>query len=306
MKTGIVMEISKHKAVIMRSDGHFITVPAEKGWRVGDIVSLKPQKKNYNWLILAASFFLLFIPVSLFGYNIYFNQTSLVSIDVNPSMELLVNRFDKVVDVSPLSPEAKKILKEIDLKNKKLDDAIALLFQQGLQPYVSQDSYITFTVHSDNKKTQDALIEQLQNIAKLALSYYSTAVQIETYAVDEETVEAAHSHHVSAGKYTTIQELQEVLPEASVEEYAHCSIREIKDEIERHGTHHESGSSQSENSATLKEDQTHHSEPQHTELQENLNEEPQTDDQSTDSVAPDDQTSEESSRHNKHRNKHHN
>ncbi|MGF7012478.1 hypothetical protein M2146_003039 [Lachnospiraceae bacterium PF1-22] len=54
----------------------------------------------------------------------------------------------------------------------------------------------------------------------------------ECKAVNETTVSNAHSYNISAGKYSFIEELQKYLPNASTEDYAERSIREIKSEVE--------------------------------------------------------------------------
>lgn len=45
--------------------------------------------------MVAASFMACFF----IAYYMYFTPTSVISIDINPSLELTVNRFDKIIDV---------------------------------------------------------------------------------------------------------------------------------------------------------------------------------------------------------------
>ena len=47
--------------------------------------------------IIACFIFLLF---SFSGYGLYFTKTSIISIDINPSIELNINRFDRVISIN--------------------------------------------------------------------------------------------------------------------------------------------------------------------------------------------------------------
>ena len=43
------------------------------------------------------------------GYNIYYTPITVISVDINPSVELGVNRFDRVISVSAFNSEADEI-----------------------------------------------------------------------------------------------------------------------------------------------------------------------------------------------------
>lgn len=234
MKTGIVLEIKGGRAVLLISGGGFITVAAGSGWKTGDLVTLRPPGKHYTQLIAAAACLCIIFSLALFGYEMYFRQTSLISIDVNPSIELAINGFHRVTSAKALNQEGKAILEQADLMNKKLNTAMDLLFEQGLYSYVTDDSYITFTVFSSTKSMESYLLKELDNTALNLISSKHRTTQIETYAVDEQTVLDAHSHQVTAGKYNALKELMEVLPQADMELYSHCGIGEIKEKIRQH------------------------------------------------------------------------
>jgi hypothetical protein len=41
IKTGVVLEIENNKAVVLIEGGSFVSVPAQKGWQPGHVVSVK-------------------------------------------------------------------------------------------------------------------------------------------------------------------------------------------------------------------------------------------------------------------------
>ena len=60
----------------------------------------KLQKKlAYKKIVPAVACFL-FLMICFSGYRLYFTQTSVISIDINPSFELNLNRFNRVIYIN--------------------------------------------------------------------------------------------------------------------------------------------------------------------------------------------------------------
>ena len=97
--------------------------------RKGTVINMKtkkPTKRKWTSLIAAC------LAVMLLGGGLFYQQVnavaSVVSLDVNPSIELKVNRSEKVLSCTPLNEDAKAILADMsngaDLKGAKLDVAV--------------------------------------------------------------------------------------------------------------------------------------------------------------------------------------
>lgn len=86
----------------------------------------KTTKRRWTSLIAAC------LAVMLLGGGLFYQRAnavaSVVSLDVNPSIELKVNRSEKVLVCTPLNEDAKAILADMsngaDLKGAKLDVAV--------------------------------------------------------------------------------------------------------------------------------------------------------------------------------------
>ena len=65
---------------------------------------------------------LLFILIG--GYWFYFTPTVEISIDVNPSIELGVNSFDKVISVSGYNDDGEELIKSLNIKFMDYSEAI--------------------------------------------------------------------------------------------------------------------------------------------------------------------------------------
>ncbi len=256
MKKGIVIEIKGRQATVMVSGGSFLSVRAEAGWKKGDVVSVpkKAAGKTKTWRTLGsvAACLVLLVPLSLLGGRLYFTPEALVSLDVNPSIELSVNRFDRIIGVRAYNKDGEAILRQSDLRNQKVQDAVRTLVTQELDSYLKTSPYLTFSVETDDQSYEDQLMEVLRTaVSKVSdLDPELSDLGVDYYAVDDATVESAHSHHITAGKYVTLMQLQEYMPEMRIEQYSHCGIGEIKEQIHscasEHGRAEDGGTQHSE------------------------------------------------------------
>ncbi|KAJ53094.1 hypothetical protein CTM_04565, partial [Clostridium tetanomorphum DSM 665] len=72
----------------------------------------------------------------------YFKPVSTIVLTINPSIELKVNRFNKVLKVVGLNNDGKKIINEVNIKNKSIDDALNNILKQAKEDKFINDSYI--------------------------------------------------------------------------------------------------------------------------------------------------------------------
>ena len=82
----VVLEITKHKATVMTSDGDIINV-RNKDYDIGQEIILNDAKKVkiFRYAPVWAAAAVIFISLSIGGYS-YLSPFGTVSLDVNPSM----------------------------------------------------------------------------------------------------------------------------------------------------------------------------------------------------------------------------
>lgn len=102
---GVVMDIKNGKAVVFQKNGDMTEVK-DKGYQIGQTINITiyPYK---NFIVMAACFMLVFI-TGISGYAVAYRT---IYVDINPSMRLDVNRFDKVISVNPLNDDAVELMK---------------------------------------------------------------------------------------------------------------------------------------------------------------------------------------------------
>lgn len=240
---GIVLEISEGRALVMKNSGLPGSVPAKPGWQVGDVVSVPGRAVPFGALASIAAALVLVAGLLFAGHSLYSTPTTLVSIDVNPSIELSLNRFDRVVAAQGLNPEAEEVLAGLPLKGRGYAEALALLMDEGgLAGYLGEDAFLVFSLQSSNANRQDALLAGLQEAAGATVLSRHAGATVEYLLVDGQTVAEAHGHGMSAGKYMLVQELAALEPGLDVEAYTHHSVGDIQGEIEAHRHRYRGGS----------------------------------------------------------------
>ncbi len=194
--------------------------------------------------VLAAA--TLFFFVGAGGYSVYRYPVSFISIDVNPSIELSVNRFGRVVSTKAYNEHGMDVIGQVPLKNMSYMQAIVrLLENESYRRFLKEDSYLVFTVISEQSET---IVGELSGNA-LFQSYGAV-----TYTSDSSCMHEAHQHDMSFGKYRTYLELLKYDESVTVEDCHGMTMGELQDRIDNcthegkddgekkhHGEHHEKG-----------------------------------------------------------------
>lgn len=212
--------------------------------------SEKREKKNPFFgkrLAYGAAFCCaLILAVGIFGfYSVYTSPVSYVSIDINPSIELVLNRFNVVIETNAYNDDGLKITEAVDVSNMNYEDAIdKLLGSEQFSSYVEDDYELVFTVISDN---QEEIINGIEN-TQCYQKYGSACV-----GADYETRQEAMGYGMSFGKYKAYLQLIEYYPGITPEECNKLSMNEIKDLITQKGGDWNLNSQSEECTGTLNE-----------------------------------------------------
>ncbi len=163
--------------------------------------------------------------VGAFGYNTYTSPTAFVGLDINPSIEFSINRFERVVDVKSLNDDGRALLESCpSLTGKPYEDALdTVLSCEGFQAYAAEDALVAVDVVSEDEAQATQLLTQSQQ--QLA----SLPCQTQCHRTDEATRESAHHAGMGMGRYRAAQELIEADSSYTLEECASMSMHQIKD-----------------------------------------------------------------------------
>ncbi|GLC30921.1 anti-sigma factor domain-containing protein [Clostridium omnivorum] len=159
LKTGLVLSINKKKANMVTPSGEFVKVRIKDTIpKVGETFSGELAKDFTipKLPIVAASLaFMLLFSGTAFAY---YTPTSSVIVEINPSIMLKLNMFNRIIDSSPLNDDGETVLKEIKLKNKSVNEGLETIVDEAKKEnfinenYVKSDKAVTLYIDSKNDK----------------------------------------------------------------------------------------------------------------------------------------------------------
>lgn len=156
---------------------------------------------------------------------------SVVSLDVNPSVRLEVNRAEKVLSATPLNDDAGQILDGMDLTGTDLDVAVNAIIGSLLKHgYVDElANSVLVSVEDDDLTRGAALEEKLTGEISQVLESASVngAILSQTFTGDEALQQKAEEYGISLGKATLIQTLVDSSTHLTFESLTGLSINEL-------------------------------------------------------------------------------
>lgn len=176
----------------------------------------------------------LLLVLCLGGSYLYFTPTAYISVDINPSLELGVNRFDRVVSVEPYNEDGRVLAEALDLKYLDYRDALEQITTDSEMEGYLQDGVLSLTVAGESEAQCGEIYQAMEACA-------FGRRNIRCHVSNSASVEEAHSHGMSVGKYQAYLILREFDPDVTAEEVQGMTMREIYQLIQSH-TQEESGS----------------------------------------------------------------
>ena len=207
--------------------------------RKGTVIPMTTKKTTKKrWTTLAAACLAL---VLLGGGGIFYQQAhavaSVVSLDVNPSIELKVSKSEKVLVCTPLNEDAKAILADMgdgaDLKGAKLDVAVnaivGSLVRNGYLNSIS--SAIMISVEDNDTARAEKLQRELTSTVDgvLQTSEAKASVLTQTLTQDAGLEQQARENSISTGKAALVNRVLALNPALKFDALAKLSVEELKD-----------------------------------------------------------------------------
>lgn len=159
------------------------------------------------------------------GAGLYFTPTARVNIDINPSLELGINRFDRVISISALDDDGKELAKTPGIKFAGYDEALQrILDNKTVEAMLSENEIMTITVIETSSAQSERILSDMRSCAKGYNNVYCNSAS-------SEEASAARSLGLSCGKYRAFLELRELDPDIAPEDIQGMSMREIRGRI---------------------------------------------------------------------------
>lgn len=216
---GIVIAVKGRHAIILTPDGLFIKQKMNYCPLVGEEIEFSSRvpysDSGLRKFIVAAA--IVVCMISAFIWQSFVpgpsHAIAYVTVDINPSFDLGVDRRLHVVEVQHFNEEGKLLLSQVPIKGKQLGTAIELLAKAAeKQGYFQNDEptqvLISWTRLEGKAKEADALEKTLYLSAIALMTEEKDNLMVEILPVSFEARNNAMELGLSPGKYAVLREAQ--------------------------------------------------------------------------------------------------
>lgn len=210
-----------------------VNVPCSEGINPVPFIN-EPKRKQSVWhrfSALAAALVLILGLSAGAYYGMSRAVAATVSLDVNPSIEIKVNKHEKVLAVNALNEDAKTVVGTMDFEGSSLEVAVNALIGSMLRNGYLNELANSILVSVDDRDAQRAeLLKQRLTVEINALLHTDTfegSVLSQTITADSHLQEIATQYGITVGKTRLIEQIVAQNPRYSFEELVSLSINEL-------------------------------------------------------------------------------
>lgn len=143
-KTGVVVKIAKNHICVRTVKGEFYNLKLQ-GYmpEIGDIYSapiVTSRSKSTKLILLIISFSIIFV----LGKNIYdyFTPSSSVIINISPTIQIKLNKWNKIINIKSQNSSGRKLISSVKLKNKSINRGLQLIFDKAKETNIINKKYM--------------------------------------------------------------------------------------------------------------------------------------------------------------------
>ena len=161
--------------------------------------------------------------------GLYNENFQTVYIDINPSVALKLNRFERVVGVEYLNNDAKNLLAGVKLVGCDASDALATVITAcDNAGYVNASSEIYISAESNNDKDSEKILTKLKARAEASKGQESETYTVNTYKASKTEKENYKKEELSPAKYNIIREIIDEDDDYEIDDLKSKTMDELK------------------------------------------------------------------------------
>lgn len=166
---------------------------------------------------------LLVVVLALGGCGVYFTPTSVISVDVNPSVELSVNRFHRVISANGCNADGETLLDGLSLRFLDYREALrTILAADAVTHSLSEGEVLSISVADADEARQTAMLSEIAQTTVDEENAYCFPSQLQD-------VEEAHHLGLSCGRYRVFSQIQALEPSFDPQDAAQMTMAQLRD-----------------------------------------------------------------------------
>jgi hypothetical protein len=193
--------MKQHRFLNMFRVNAALPTPRKPEFRDLQIPSPTPFAPRRGWRFqrIAASFSLALLGLlSVFGYWLQTAPVATVTIDFNPSVELVVNAFHRVIEVRAENPDGQRLIQQLEYKNRSLSEVITTVYDAGVnEGFIVQNQLQYFLVGligedaAAETKLRQAIVNPTSTLRYLYVAKHSSSTSDSWYGIGSSSLSPA-------------------------------------------------------------------------------------------------------------------
>jgi len=249
---GTIIEISNRKTYVFTMDCSIVALRTREEYILGQQITFTKRDKypelihavSKKTLAIAAAFALL-ITAAATTASVFPNNsqnsfdtvcTALISVDINPSIEISINKEEEIVSVHAKNEDGILLLNNLDLTRKKLIDGVNEIITAAKEMgYIDQSKKVVLVSAAlygrAGEDTASEYAEQLKGILDVMESENDSADLLTVFIDDSAIIEEAKSNNLSSGKELLYKYAQTQDATLTADEIRSTSLNELLDRL---------------------------------------------------------------------------
>lgn len=226
---GIILEIDKIGAVVINNEGNYIRIKKNDKLIPGilveytenDVINRKQrpffrilrENSKIVYTIGSAAVFIFIVALFAILSRQALNSTfAYIDVDINPSVELKINKSSNIVGVKSLNEDGEKLCQSIDFIGKKVENGIMEIIKRSAElGYLKDkgrlvlvagalqvDGKISSEKYNKLNKEMEGLIENIKD----KVEHENKEVQLVAFHTSPIKIKEAHEKNMSLGRYS--------------------------------------------------------------------------------------------------------
>lgn len=207
--------------------------------RKGNVITMnevKNKKKKNRYLPIAVAAALLLVCLGgyigfSYGRGAELGAASVITLDVNPSLNIVMDTSDKVIEVQPLNEDARTVIGDMDFAGANLDVTVnALIGSMLVNGYLDDiRNSILVSVENGDAAKAESLQAQVSALISSAVGDggFEASVLTQTVSSTSESAALAEQYGISEGKAELILKVCAADATLTAESLAPLSVNDI-------------------------------------------------------------------------------
>ncbi|HEX9062890.1 MAG TPA: anti-sigma factor domain-containing protein [Clostridia bacterium] len=234
----VIVDVGEKYSIALTKKGQFVKIKSNDRLKVGyEVDALSPSSLITNTMRIASvAASLLFISGIGLGYYFVNAPYSYVDVDINPSIEITSNIFDRIIKIEALNDDGKNILKLDQYNNESVEEGVQNIIKRAAEKgYIKNDvqNVILVTVSSkDEKKVENIKTNVSASIDVKKVVKAGTSAEVMMESTTLEKHDSARKMGMSPGKLSLIEEVIKEKPGLKVDDLKNKPVRDLVKSID--------------------------------------------------------------------------